>query len=194
MPERPQRVITDHLGRLWPMLWCVLVTAIGHAYSTAASLTLDPVFTDAMVLQRETDVPVWGEAEPGIKITVSFAGKLYIAHADEQGNWQALLSPMKASATPSTLRVRAGEEEVSIQNVHVGEVWLLAGQSNMDFPLASCIGGKALAQQLSKNEMVRLLDHAMSVPGGANAWPLEVCTSLKSISNHNIIMSSIEIA
>lgn len=97
-----------------------------------AEISLPRVFTDNMVLQRDQPVPIWGKAKVGEKITVEFAGQKNIATADAGGKWKVILNPLAASAAPRTLQVGGRQ----FTNVLVGEVWLAAGQSNMEFPLS----------------------------------------------------------
>jgi sialate O-acetylesterase len=101
------------------------------ANATATPVTLNAIFGDHMVLQREMVVPVWGTAGAGDKVTVSFAGQTATAQADADGKWMAKLSPMKASAESRTLIVSGGSR-VEIQDVLVGDVWVCSGQSNME--------------------------------------------------------------
>ena len=90
-------------------------------------------FGDAMVLQRDQAVPVWGTASPGERVVVSFAGQSLEAIADAEGKWRVDLAAMEASATGRVLQV--GEHKLT--DVLVGEVWLCSGQSNMWWPLRS---------------------------------------------------------
>ena len=101
----------------------------------ALAVSLASPFGDGMVLQRERPVPVWGWAEPGTKVAVSFAGQTHEAVADGEGAWRVTLEPMKACAEPRTLCVEPGALKVS--DVLVGEVWLASGQSNMAFRFAN---------------------------------------------------------
>ncbi len=98
----------------------------------AADLKLAAVFSDHMVLQRELPIAVWGWADPGESVTVSFAGKSGTARRAKNGKWTIQLDPLPASAEPRTL-VAMGERgrKVEVRDVVVGEVWLCAGQSNM---------------------------------------------------------------
>lgn len=107
----------------------------------AVPVTLDPVFTDHMVLQRELPVRIWGKANPGEPIQVIFAGRTRKTVTDAQGNWSVLLAPMKACAKSGALVVR-GHNEAGIQDVLVGEVWLCSGQSNMEWGLLGVPSGK----------------------------------------------------
>jgi sialate O-acetylesterase len=100
-----------------------------------AELRMSPVFSDGMVLQRDMPVLVWGEADPGTKVTVNFAGQKKSGVASEGGQWRVMLDPMKASSKPRALIIRSsiGNQQSEIGNVLVGEVWLAGGQSNMAF-------------------------------------------------------------
>lgn len=74
-----------------------LLTATGTE-SPAASPKLAAVFGDAMVLQRDAPVPIWGTATPGERVTVHFAGQSPSTQADGDGRWRVELSPLPASA------------------------------------------------------------------------------------------------
>ena len=103
--------------------------------TSQAELKLPAVFSDGMVLQRDQKVPVWGWADPGADVTISFAGKTKTAKADEDGKFMVRLKKMKASADPQSLTVVSGEEQVEVKNVLIGEVCLFSGQSNMHMPV-----------------------------------------------------------
>jgi len=96
----------------------------------AAEVQLAEIFADNMVLQREKPVPVWGWAAPGESVQVSFADQHQFATTDSKGAWKITLNPMPATAQPQALTV-TGANTVTVQNVLVGDVWLCAGQSNM---------------------------------------------------------------
>ncbi len=90
------------------------------------------IFQDNMVLQRDANLPVWGWAAPGTEVQVTFAGQQKKAVADEIGYWKVALEPLAASSTGRDLLVKLGDTEIKRTNVLVGEVWLSAGQSNMN--------------------------------------------------------------
>lgn len=98
---------------------------------------LASVFTDSMVLQQGVPVPVWGSALPGTSITVRFADQTRETKADERGKWSIELGALKADAHPGELKVVADSNTLTIRDVLVGEVWVAAGQSNMEWPLAN---------------------------------------------------------
>ena len=112
--------------------WLLLFCALGSS-ALRAELSIPPVFADHMVLQRDAKVSVWGWADPGDEVSVTFAGQKQSAKANKDGRWSVALSPMSASATPRTLTISgaAGGQKSEIKDVLVGDVWLCSGQSNM---------------------------------------------------------------
>lgn len=114
-----------------------LLLALSLGCATAmADLTLAPLFQNHAVLQRNQPVPVWGRAEPGEKITVSFRDQTVGTIAEADGRWIVYLAPMSAAIEPAELTV-TGKTTVVVRDVLVGEVWLASGQSNMNRPLSS---------------------------------------------------------
>jgi hypothetical protein len=108
-------------------------------------LELAVPFTDNMILQRQTDVPVWGFDAPGAKVTVEFAGQKTTAVADKNGDWTAKLNPLKASLTERTFRVTNNKSEsIVLKGVLVGEVWFSSGQSNMVWT-----AGKSMCREIA---------------------------------------------
>ncbi|MCF7864293.1 MAG: hypothetical protein K9L89_05850, partial [Kiritimatiellales bacterium] len=110
----------------------------------AAELSFAPIFNDGAVLQCEMPVNVWGKADPGATVTLSFAGQEKSAVADASGKWMLQLDPMASSSEPRTLAVvsQVSGFRFQVSNVVVGEVWLATGQSNMVVPLRNTDGGE----------------------------------------------------
>ena len=96
------------------------------------SLKLPSIFSDGMVLQRDTTVPVWGWAYEGDMVKVSFAGQVKKARAGEDGKWTLKLSPLTATFSPAEMIISSSTSHIVIKNILVGEVWLATGQSNME--------------------------------------------------------------
>ncbi len=116
--------------------------------SARANVTLPKILGDNMVLQRERPVAIWGTAAAGDAVTVKFAGQEKHTQPDAEGQWQVLLDPLKASATPQELMVTAtnaakpeSNGEVKLKNILVGEVWFCGGQSNMEYPVGITSAG-----------------------------------------------------
>lgn len=100
------------------------------------------VFTDGAVLQANRPVPVWGMADPGEKVSVSFAGQTKTVKAGADGKWRVTLDPMAYSSVGRNLTVGG----TTSSDVLVGEVWLGIGQSNMEYPLDLCEEGKTISK------------------------------------------------
>ncbi len=117
---------------------CVgLVLAVALlASAAAADVRLPNVLASNMVLQRNMPVPIWGSAEPGEKVTVTFAGQTKTVAADKSGKWKVMLDKLAADSKPADLTVK-GKNEIVLKNVLVGEVWVASGQSNMYLEMKS---------------------------------------------------------
>lgn len=98
-----------------------------------AEVRLPHIFSDNMVIQRNENVKIWGWADKGEKITVSFNGQIQKVTANKDGVWNVILKPMKAGG-PYRLEV-TGKNKVTFDNILIGEVWLCSGQSNMEMPV-----------------------------------------------------------
>ena len=129
-----------------PIRLCALLIVTTLAVFAAPNAA--PLFTDHMVLQRDLPVPVWGTAEPGETITVSFADQTLTTTADETGHWRVTLAPLATSNTgrdlliASTTNPKSDFENQKFQDVLVGEVWFCSGQSNMEKPVGPRKGQK----------------------------------------------------
>ena len=108
-----------------------------------AALTMPQVFGDHMVLQANAKLPVWGTAAPNSRLTIKLGDETQEVVADANGEWQVRFPPRKASSKPTKLSVTSGDQRKSFTDVVFGEVWLCAGQSNMEWPLSKSTNGKA---------------------------------------------------
>jgi len=112
--------------RLFATTSGALLLAVGLL---TADVRLPQVLSDHMVLQRDAPVRVWGWADPGESVTVSFAGQTSATRANESGKWETFLNPMSAGG-PHELTV-AGRNRIALSDVLIGDVWIASGQSNM---------------------------------------------------------------
>ena len=110
------------------------VAALGMGAAEAKVTTGTP-FADNMVLQRGRGVPVWGTADPGENVTVTFAGQTKTAKAGADGKWSVTLDAMQASGENRVMKVSGASNSEEIRNVLVGEVWFASGQSNTECPI-----------------------------------------------------------
>ncbi len=114
--------------------------------TTITKLSLNGLFTDGVVLQRDKPLPIWGLAPTGQTVTVTLADQSQTTTANEQGHWKVTFKPLSAGG-PHTLVATCDTQKITRKDVLVGEVWLLSGQSNMGGPILQCIGGKDAASQ-----------------------------------------------
>jgi len=91
------------------------------------------LISDGMVLQRGAEVPVWGWAGAGEKITVRFIDQIYWTTADDSGRWSVTLSGLTAGG-PYDMEINASNQ-ITLENILVGDVWVCSGQSNMTLPM-----------------------------------------------------------
>ena len=100
-------------------------------------MSLPQIFQSGMVLQRGKTIPIWGKADAGETVTVTFNKKQYTTVADEQGRWRVDLPKMKAGG-PYELTVlgqakrQSRADSLQLTDILIGDVWLLSGQSNID--------------------------------------------------------------
>lgn len=125
-----------------------------------AQIRMPAILSDHMVLQANMSVPIWGMAMPNGKVTVSFAGQEASAVVDAQGYWRLGLKPMAASEVGRNMilfetTTSGGKNQVQIEDVVVGQVWLAGGQSNMAFPVSSMEGKESVLQR-ADNAQLRL--------------------------------------
>lgn len=100
-----------------------------------ADIKLPTIFGSNMVLQRGKDIKIWGYADVGEKITISFNKQTKKVTANKEGKWSVLLKPEEAGG-PHKLVIK-GKTTVTLEDVLVGDVWVCAGQSNMEFAVSS---------------------------------------------------------
>ncbi len=107
------------------------------AVSVQAKVKLPRLVGDNMIIQQQTDVRLWGWAKAGSKVvaTTSWSTQRSEAKADQQGRWLLTVKSPQASYTPLSITFDDGAGQVTIQNVLAGEVWVCAGQSNMEMPV-----------------------------------------------------------
>ena len=149
-----------------PMLRVLLsITAVVSAAATAAP-TLDPLFGDHAVIQRDRPIHVRGRAVPGERVSVRLGRLSASATADASGYWTATLPAMKAGG-PYRLTVRGKDgKDVVANDLLVGDVWLCSGQSNMEWPLRRAMGGEDEAAQANDDQL-----RFLTVPQKASATP-----------------------
>ena len=102
-----------------------------------AELTVAAIFGDHMVLQRDAVLPVWGHATPKEKITVQFAAQKKTTICAADGTWKVTFGALTANAQGQKLTIGGAGETTTFRDILIGEVWVCAGQSNMEFAFQS---------------------------------------------------------
>lgn len=98
-------------------------------------LCVHNLFQSNMVVQRDKPIPIWGWAAPDEKITITFGEESRSIAVAADRSWKVELPAMPASTTSRTITVQGKHDTIELTNILVGDVWLLAGQSNMEFEL-----------------------------------------------------------
>jgi len=132
MVQDDTKIMTLHTNK-WLMIAIVTIATS----SALADVKPGQLFTDNMVIGRETRAAVWGWADPAEKVTVSGSwGRQASAVADAKGNWHVKLQTPPAGG-PHAMTFE-GKNTVKIHNVMSGDVWLCSGQSNMGMMVQKC--------------------------------------------------------
>jgi len=109
------------------------------------------LFSSDMVLQRDCADPIWGWSSPGNEITISVTdargaalgkGSQAVAMTGADGKWMTKIGPFAAGG-PLTIAIKDSQQQVTLTNVLVGDVWLCSGQSNMSWPVRSSLNAEA---------------------------------------------------
>ena len=145
------------------------------AAAAQAAIRLPALIGDNMVLQAEAKTNVWGWADPGEKVTVTFADKKTETTAGADGKWSARLSDLKAGTVGELML--AGTNTIALKNVIVGEVWVASGQSNMEFSVGGTMNKDAeiAAANFPQIRMFNLQKAAKAEPQEDCVGKWEVC-------------------
>ncbi len=138
----------------------LLPLALFSAVALRAQVAFDPMIGNDMVLQRDQPIVIRGTAKPGETVRVRLANDQASVAAGTDGKWEARLRPRPASAASLDLVATAPSGEAKAGNILVGDVWICAGQSNMEWPLRQDAAAPEAAKMLANpNRQVRLLTH-----------------------------------
>lgn len=114
---------------------CAVLLVFAQLSVFAQDVKLAAIFTDNMVLQQQSQTPVWGWASRNsiVNVTTSWDSKTYKGTADKNGQWKLEITTPTAGG-PYAITV-SSSNRIELKNVYVGEVWLASGQSNMSMRL-----------------------------------------------------------
>ena len=106
------------------------------ATGAQAKVKLPHILGSNMVLQQNTEVNLWGWDKPGteVNVTTSWSAQNASAKTGKDGKWSVKVQTPKASYTPLSITFDDGDK-TTLENILAGEVWVCAGQSNMEMPV-----------------------------------------------------------
>lgn len=165
-------------------LFCLLLLLV--AARSRADVYLPAILSSDMVLQQQTDITLWGWANPTeqITITAGWDNKPVSTTCAENATWRVTLHT-PAAGGPYKITIK-GYNTIVLANVLVGEVWLCSGQSNMEM---SGYGAKDARAELPSayNPAIRFIkipktaaDYPQSTMRGS--WAVCDSNSLKNVS------------
>ncbi|MDR1094174.1 MAG: hypothetical protein LBL66_08525 [Clostridiales bacterium] len=154
-----------------------LADELAHPYTE--TLTVSGIFADGMVVQQGRPFKVWGLGKAGAAVTARFgltaggAQERADATVDEFGYWELSLPQKAASKEKHTLRVGDGATELAFNDVLIGEVWIAAGQSNMELNTQFILGAKGLLAAANNDNLRFFLtpQTAYGVSGAYDFYP-----------------------
>lgn len=112
----------------------IIIAGLVSSFSVMAQVELPKLVSNGMVLQRDAEVRLWGWASPGEAVRINFKDQQYQATASENGDWEIRLKDLKAGG-PYQMQI-AASNQIVLDSVYIGDVWLCSGQSNMEIPMS----------------------------------------------------------
>ena len=161
------------------MKYLQILIVLCYSCTINSQVTLAKIFSDNMVLQRNTAIPIWGWAKANDLIEVHFNQQTKKVYTDANGKWTVYLNPEVAGG-PFDLTVK-GENTLNVTNILVGEVWLCSGQSNMELMVGQSDHAKEEIENASNYPNIRHIKIPKEINSLLNSdissgvW--EVCSS-----------------
>lgn len=120
-------------------------------------LKLATVFTDNMVLQRNQAITIYGTANGGEVVEVSFKGQKKSATTNQYGRWEVIFPP-QIHGGPYEVKIKNNLKNIVLKNILIGDVWFCSGQSNMVFQLQQSENGNEEIKKTLPNAAIRLFN------------------------------------
>ena len=116
----------------------ILILVLCSCQKSANQLFLPNIFSDGMVIQRDTTVSIWGRCNPNESIEIDGSwGYNITTISDSIGDWETSIKTVK-DIGPFSLTIMTDKDKIKINDILMGEVWLAAGQSNMEMNFDYC--------------------------------------------------------
>ena len=154
-------------------------TAYSAITGDYGGLKLPILYTDYMVLQRNTPLRIHGTANTKTPVTVSIDGQKKKTIADKNGKWEVILDPIKAGDNYE-LSIQTPQQSHTFHHVAAGEVWLCSGQSNMQFMLRQVQDGSTAVSQ-AHNSQIRLFHMKGKWETNASEWSINAIDSVNHL-------------
>lgn len=153
-------------------LFFVAIVLIVFSTGVEGNISVPEIFSSNMVLQKNSEVKFWGWAKPGepVVIKTSWNNEETSTKADNQGTWKLLVKTPVAGG-PYTVSLK-GFNEIVFDNVLVGEVWLVSGQSNMEWSANAGLVNKDEEIANAKYPKIRFF----TVSNSTSLYPQDHCT------------------
>ncbi|MCB8995272.1 MAG: sialate O-acetylesterase [Bacteroidales bacterium] len=163
---------------------CLLLLFSLNVFSSNAEIRLPALISDGVILQRGKEIKLWGWADAGENISLSFRNKKFKTTADKEGKWVIML-PKQEAGGPWELSFK-GKNEVRVQNVLFGDVWLCSGQSNMVLPMERVKEKYPQEIAASENDEIRnfFVERLINLEGPQDDFP---SGSWKSANPTNVL-------
>ena len=119
-----------------PSKTLIIFLLIIYVQNVNSQTRLPAIIGSNMVLQQQAMAPIWGWDNPGQQITLktSWGNHIYMTRCSEEGYWKIQVKTTQADNEPQWIKI-SGSEEIHLENILIGEVWLCSGQSNMEMPV-----------------------------------------------------------
>ena len=111
----------------------IFIFLIIISITSLGQVKLPKLISDGMVLQRNSELKIWGWASAGEKISIQFIDKNYNTTTDNKGDWSVTITAHKAGG-PYEMNIKANNS-ITIHDIMIGDVWVCSGQSNMELPM-----------------------------------------------------------
>ena len=165
------------------MKYSIVVCCLFFSGSLLANIRLPSILCDNMVLQQKSPAKLWGWGDPGEKVTVASSWNNTIDSTTTDGNGKWLLTIQTPDAGgPFTLTIK-GRNTIQLQNVLVGEVWVCAGQSNMEMSYSWGIPAMKEDVQAAFNPNIRFFQ----MPKTTALYPQENAGGAWSVCDSNTL-------
>lgn len=128
---------TKRLGFQLLFVVCFLLSAGWGGLEVRGEVRLATIFSDHMVLQRDRPLRIWGWGQAGQRVEVQLGAERAQGIVAPDGTWSCTLGPQPMSREALELIVHGGNE-LRVQDILLGDVWLCSGQSNMEWGLGGC--------------------------------------------------------